>query len=934
MTLDTSKLTWNAAHSENEEGVYCYCGKNINEDTTPMIHCFTCRQLFHTECVEGSPKELPLIHGDRLYTFTCRTCNGGGGETFQQGKRDWVQIICIALYALVWRNLQASGWDDKAFTSLASAYASLQQTSDFLVTNWPALYRGPVGVGTRPPSIKSVRLYLTTHPELFLSGEKVLGLPGYWTLSTGALEYLSRRSDIDPTLKSCISGNSTTDRRVSRLPRPPPDPHTGEFEVEQILKMRLNKEGEVEYLVKWKGFSAKQATWEPEANCSHCVDILDAFKQQQQQQHASTTSTSDSAAVPSGDSVSTDGDSQSTSKPSSSSSPIPRLRNKLRTPSPSALTYSIITQPIELDESKPPTPTAKKSNRGSKKLTTEPPPKPPRTRGTLESTKRGAGAVETIQRNITPQSKRGTTDSKSSARKPKRSAPDGNSKTLNASSALKRGAVGSAGAGANANSKPEKPETPHPKRRRTMTALKSSASKVPPKKREEEPEGPGQQPSSEPEDDLSLEAEPNSETDPASEGQQPGVASKEELPEPIVSIEAEESEQESESDSVTEGTEKQSRRPDPELTLQECTIREEDKKEASAMEECTIPNTYATEESTASSVVETEPSVVVPQPNIAQQDQSEEESERDSDDMVASTITPPPAPVPVVNRILRRRRLRDYAMKRKIPPPPSLLQQQQNSLQDASSPPSVSTTNISTHTSAPPTTTTSPASSSTSLSKREIVVNQGNNDDQSQNTNNDQSHNNSGSEPARRSGRRHIPPKDRYLEEDLTPGSHKAAPLSVKTSSLSSNSPLSRRASDSSTAMVSPRKRPVKRSFSNSDVQSSSHKEPNVCPLIHHSACVVTQEMYDELNKRAKQFEEESKERGVKVQKLEEKIGRLEEQVVGMLSFLERANAKYDEMLLVQKKDILELQMNVVILLRDQRKNPAQGTFSFLPRQF
>jgi hypothetical protein len=45
-----------------------------------------------------------------------------------------------------------------------------------------------------------------------------------------------------------------------------------EFEVEFILDMRKDSLGAIEYLVKWKGWEASEATWEKWENCTHAAN--------------------------------------------------------------------------------------------------------------------------------------------------------------------------------------------------------------------------------------------------------------------------------------------------------------------------------------------------------------------------------------------------------------------------------------------------------------------------------------------------------------------------------------------------------------------------------------------------------------------------------------------------------------------------------------
>ncbi|XP_028048125.1 chromobox protein homolog 3 [Monomorium pharaonis] len=51
-----------------------------------------------------------------------------------------------------------------------------------------------------------------------------------------------------------------------------------EFEVERIIEVRFKKNGTKEFLIRWKGFSATDDTWEPERNLS-CPELIAKFMQ-------------------------------------------------------------------------------------------------------------------------------------------------------------------------------------------------------------------------------------------------------------------------------------------------------------------------------------------------------------------------------------------------------------------------------------------------------------------------------------------------------------------------------------------------------------------------------------------------------------------------------------------------------------------------------
>ena len=56
----------------------------------------------------------------------------------------------------------------------------------------------------------------------------------------------------------------------------------GEFEVEDLLDHRTPRRGSasgLEYLVKWKGYSVFEATWEPASNLTNFSEVLSANRQ-------------------------------------------------------------------------------------------------------------------------------------------------------------------------------------------------------------------------------------------------------------------------------------------------------------------------------------------------------------------------------------------------------------------------------------------------------------------------------------------------------------------------------------------------------------------------------------------------------------------------------------------------------------------------------
>jgi len=57
----------------------------------------------------------------------------------------------------------------------------------------------------------------------------------------------------------------------------PPRTYEEEFEIERIVNSRINRKGVLEYLVKWRGFAAKDNTWEPASNLDLNDPVFETF---------------------------------------------------------------------------------------------------------------------------------------------------------------------------------------------------------------------------------------------------------------------------------------------------------------------------------------------------------------------------------------------------------------------------------------------------------------------------------------------------------------------------------------------------------------------------------------------------------------------------------------------------------------------------------
>ncbi|CAF0753019.1 unnamed protein product [Adineta steineri] len=61
-----------------------------------------------------------------------------------------------------------------------------------------------------------------------------------------------------------------------------------DYDVEKIVSKRTDGKGQVFYLIKWKGYSTADNTWEPVNNVNNCPELVKAFEAE----HAAKTKTS------------------------------------------------------------------------------------------------------------------------------------------------------------------------------------------------------------------------------------------------------------------------------------------------------------------------------------------------------------------------------------------------------------------------------------------------------------------------------------------------------------------------------------------------------------------------------------------------------------------------------------------------------------------
>lgn len=79
-----------------------------------------------------------------------------------------------------------------------------------------------------------------------------------------------------PRISSIASTASSTATATFTNP-PPTNPSKNEYEVQSIINMCATPAGRF-YRLLWKGYSDKEATWEPEGNLTDCWGLLDEFR--------------------------------------------------------------------------------------------------------------------------------------------------------------------------------------------------------------------------------------------------------------------------------------------------------------------------------------------------------------------------------------------------------------------------------------------------------------------------------------------------------------------------------------------------------------------------------------------------------------------------------------------------------------------------------
>ncbi|SAM08466.1 hypothetical protein [Absidia glauca] len=174
LPYDLSSLTWNEAHTRNDQAKYCYCGKDYKENKA-MIRCELCQQLFHPECVPSVSK--PMLYGDVYYDFECSVCTQAD-EKYQRRSMKWKEVVTLVLYHITMQRRFSKGQQQENFFFRFST-----EICDFLESHWDTLLFDR----SRPTTWRNtVASTLSTHPQLFLSGAVKMEEygKGWWALKS------------------------------------------------------------------------------------------------------------------------------------------------------------------------------------------------------------------------------------------------------------------------------------------------------------------------------------------------------------------------------------------------------------------------------------------------------------------------------------------------------------------------------------------------------------------------------------------------------------------------------------------------------------------------------------------------------------------------------------------------------------------------------
>jgi len=71
-----------------------------------------------------------------------------------------------------------------------------------------------------------------------------------------------------------------------------PSPKNKDYDVEKIVAKRTDEKGRTFYLIKWKGYSSSDNSWEPENHVANCQYLIKAFEAEQDTKNASQRRTS------------------------------------------------------------------------------------------------------------------------------------------------------------------------------------------------------------------------------------------------------------------------------------------------------------------------------------------------------------------------------------------------------------------------------------------------------------------------------------------------------------------------------------------------------------------------------------------------------------------------------------------------------------------